>query len=98
MDGQNIPCATLKRRGSWVISVLIYLFKTFISNRVNELPEEFLYDPVSKSYGDPSRYLKHCCPFLSFNLHGFCSFFSLVEPVPSNQCKFNFLNGFKPVI
>ena len=23
--------------------------------RVNELPEEFLYDPVSKSYGDPSR-------------------------------------------
>ncbi|XP_059096851.1 protein transport protein Sec24A-like [Tigriopus californicus] len=23
--------------------------------RVNELPEEFMYDPVSKSYGDPSR-------------------------------------------
>ena len=23
--------------------------------RVNELPEEFLYDPVSKTYGDPSR-------------------------------------------
>ena len=23
--------------------------------RVNELPEEFLYDPVSKSFGDPSR-------------------------------------------
>merc|ERR1719336_2496426 len=23
--------------------------------RVNELPEEFLYDPVSKSYGDPER-------------------------------------------
>lgn len=26
-----------------------------ICYRVNDLPEEFLYDPVSKSYGDPSR-------------------------------------------
>ncbi len=26
-----------------------------ICYRVNELPEEFLYDPVSKTYGDPSR-------------------------------------------
>nr|XP_023013685.1 protein transport protein Sec24A [Leptinotarsa decemlineata] len=39
-------------------------FVTFVDNkrwkcnlcyRVNELPEEFQYDPVSKTYGDPSR-------------------------------------------
>lgn len=30
-------------------------WKCNLCYRVNELPEEFLYDPVSKTYGDPSR-------------------------------------------
>ncbi|XP_032511494.2 protein transport protein Sec24A [Danaus plexippus] len=30
-------------------------WKCNLCYRVNELPEEFQYDPVSKSYGDPSR-------------------------------------------
>jgi hypothetical protein len=25
VDSQNIPCATLKRRGSWIISIYMYL-------------------------------------------------------------------------
>lgn len=30
-------------------------WKCNLCYRVNELPEEFQYDPVTKTYGDPSR-------------------------------------------
>ncbi len=36
-DSQNIPCATLKRRGSWVISVYLWFFRFFIINDISVL-------------------------------------------------------------
>ena len=35
--------------------IINFRWRCNICYRVNDLPEEFLYDPVSKSYGDPSR-------------------------------------------
>ncbi len=38
VDSQNIPCATLKRRGSWVISVYLWLLRLSSYWRVSMSP------------------------------------------------------------
>ncbi len=51
--GGKIIFITIKWKIKYKLSCMIY--HNYQLFRVNELPEEFLYDPVSKSYGDPSR-------------------------------------------
>lgn len=57
-----VQCGTIVRCRS--CRTYINPFVTFVDQRrwkcnlcfrINELPDEFLYDPLSKSYGDPSR-------------------------------------------
>ncbi|KAG1688208.1 Protein transport protein Sec24B [Nymphon striatum] len=57
-----IQCSTIVRCRSCrtYINPFVYFvdskrWKCNLCYRVNELPEEFLFDPVSKQYGDPSR-------------------------------------------
>ncbi|KAG6462544.1 hypothetical protein O3G_MSEX013325 [Manduca sexta] len=57
-----IQCTTIVRCRSCrtYINPFVYFvdakrWKCNLCYRVNDLPEEFQYDPVSKSYGDPSR-------------------------------------------
>ncbi|XP_044743639.1 protein transport protein Sec24A [Chrysoperla carnea] len=57
-----IQCSTIVRCRACrtYINPFVYFvdskrWKCNLCYRVNELPEEFQYDPVSKSYGDPSR-------------------------------------------
>ncbi|XP_037874702.1 protein transport protein Sec24A [Bombyx mori] len=57
-----IQCATIVRCRACrtYINPFVYFvdakrWKCNLCYRVNDLPEEFQYDPVSKSYGDPSR-------------------------------------------
>ncbi|CAD0198408.1 unnamed protein product [Chrysodeixis includens] len=64
-DLNNLPviqCATIVRCRACrtYINPFVYFvdakrWKCNLCYRVNDLPEEFQYDPVSKSYGDPSR-------------------------------------------
>lgn len=57
-----IQCSTIVRCRACRTYINPFVFfvdtkrwKCNLCYRVNELPEEFQYDPVSKSYGDPSR-------------------------------------------
>ncbi|XP_067136282.1 protein transport protein Sec24A [Centruroides vittatus] len=57
-----VQCGTIVRCRScrtyinpFVIFVDQRRWKCNLCFRINELPDEFLYDPTSKSYGDPSR-------------------------------------------